>query len=459
LMFFAPLLWRPRAWLTGSFVVLGMGLAIFPLWNHLGLINQSFGKTPVDVRPWYYLLQVAVLTAGGLHLLALAAAEAWRGRNLVSLTLALWIIGGFFSATILNFAINARSLLLIVPPAAILLVRRLDAIRGNATMPKVMWPLIPAAAVAWSLALADCHLANSARTAAEEITMKYKPAGHQVWFEGHGAFQYYMEKAGALPIDVEQSLLKPGDVLVVSEIGILTPVPRESVGWLGRHQSAPVSWMNLMGGTESGTAGFYGANFGPVPFAIGKLPTQNYYVVKVFARVQYKSRATNPEEVRQGYVPVFAHHSAYVTGNFVLQTNAETAKQFQVAHQLEVNGQVAEAIQKYLDVLNADPTNAEAMNHLAWVLATTGKPELRNGAAAVRLAGRAVELTDSRMPLFMTTLAAAYAETGQFPKAIETAENAYALAIVTSQKDIAAENVDLLYMYNSGNPVVAVPTP
>ncbi|MGA3283832.1 MAG: glycosyltransferase family 39 protein, partial [Verrucomicrobiota bacterium] len=176
LLFFAPFLWRPKTLLTGSIVILGLWLAMFPLWNDLGLTNGSIGETPEKLKHWYYLLEVVILVAGGLHLLFLAMAETWRGRDINSVIIALWIISGFFSATVLNFAVNARSLLLIVPAAAILLVRRLEATRANAVTWGVLWPLIPTAAVTLSLVIADYQLANSARTAAEEITAKYKSA-------------------------------------------------------------------------------------------------------------------------------------------------------------------------------------------------------------------------------------------------------------------------------------------
>ena len=129
---------------------------------------------------------------------------------------------------------------------------------------------MPAAAIALGVAVADYRLANSARTAAEQITAQYKPANHQLWFEGHGAFQYYMEKLGGLPMDVERSLLQPEDVVVVPELGTVLSLPPGSVGWLEHLQYAPGSWMNLMGNAASGAAGFYGANLGPVPFAFGK---------------------------------------------------------------------------------------------------------------------------------------------------------------------------------------------
>jgi dihydrodipicolinate synthase/N-acetylneuraminate lyase len=56
---------------------------------------------------------------------------------------------------------------------------------------------------------------------------------------------------------------------------------------------------------------------------------------------------------------------------------------------------------------------------------------LRDGREAVRLASKAVQLTDSREPIMIGTLAAAYAEAGQFTNAVEMAKAAEFLALIT----------------------------
>jgi len=58
------------------------------------------------------------------------------------------------------------------------------------------------------------------------------------------------------------------------------------------------------------------------------------------------------------------------------------------------------------------------LNELAWRWATAAIPEARDGAAAVRFAQKAVELTNRKDPGLVDTLSAAYAETGQFEKAV-----------------------------------------
>jgi membrane associated rhomboid family serine protease len=61
--------------------------------------------------------------------------------------------------------------------------------------------------------------------------------------------------------------------------------------------------------------------------------------------------------------------------------------------------------------------NAETLNSLAWLLATCPDAAIRNGTRAVELAQRACKLDDWKNPALLDTLAAAYAEAGDFPQA------------------------------------------
>jgi tetratricopeptide (TPR) repeat protein len=62
------------------------------------------------------------------------------------------------------------------------------------------------------------------------------------------------------------------------------------------------------------------------------------------------------------------------------------------------------------------------LNNLAWVLSTSTNDELRDGDRAVELATLACEVTDYKAPHILSTLASAYAEKGDFEKAIEWIE-------------------------------------
>jgi tetratricopeptide (TPR) repeat protein len=91
-------------------------------------------------------------------------------------------------------------------------------------------------------------------------------------------------------------------------------------------------------------------------------------------------------------------------------------------------GQFEEAVADYQKALELRPDYPGACNNLAWVLATSPQASIRNGARAVQLARQANQLTGGGNLVILRTLAAAYAEAGRFPEAIETANQALQLA-------------------------------
>ena len=98
-------------------------------------------------------------------------------------------------------------------------------------------------------------------------------------------------------------------------------------------------------------------------------------------------------------------------------------------------GRMRDAMAQWQESLKYDRDDRYAQNKLAWVLATAPDPSLRDGVRAVQLAERALQLSAQQNAAVFQTLAAAYAETGRFPLAIEAAKRGLELA--TEQKDFA----------------------
>jgi tetratricopeptide (TPR) repeat protein len=115
-------------------------------------------------------------------------------------------------------------------------------------------------------------------------------------------------------------------------------------------------------------------------------------------------------------------------------------------------GSGAEAIKHYELSLQLDPSNPSAQNNLAWILATWPDAPLRNGVKAVQLAQAADALTGGGNAVILHTLAAALAETGQYSKALETAQRALALAQSQSNNALARQLELELKLYQDSHP-------
>ncbi len=66
-------------------------------------------------------------------------------------------------------------------------------------------------------------------------------------------------------------------------------------------------------------------------------------------------------------------------------------------------------------------------NNLSWVLATSPNDKVRNGPRSLELAEKAAALSNYEAPHILSTLAAAFAEAGNFEKAVEWSEKAVEL--------------------------------
>ena len=95
---------------------------------------------------------------------------------------------------------------------------------------------------------------------------------------------------------------------------------------------------------------------------------------------------------------------------------------------LLAKGCVVDAITQYKEALRLAPENFAAQSNLAWLLSTSPDPSLRDGSEAVLLAEQASRSPAGQRPLILRILAAAYAEAGRFPEAIDTANKALRVA-------------------------------
>ena len=121
-------------------------------------------------------------------------------------------------------------------------------------------------------------------------------------------------------------------------------------------------------------------------------------------------------------------------------------------HAYSLKGDYERAILDFDQAIKLNPDSPHAVNNLAWILATHPEPQIRDGAEAVGLAEKACELTDYKNPASLDTLAAAYAETGQFDKAVKTAAKAVQLARAAKSEKIAEDIQSRLDLYKAKRP-------
>lgn len=83
------------------------------------------------------------------------------------------------------------------------------------------------------------------------------------------------------------------------------------------------------------------------------------------------------------------------------------------------NKEYDKAIADYTEGIRLNPNDPRLYERLSWVLATGPLDKLRNGEKAVEYAKKSCELTEWKNPDYLSTLSAAFAESGDFQEALK----------------------------------------
>ena len=266
----APALWRRRSWAWIGIVLI---ILLVTSWVMLGNLSSTYAGSPARLG---IALQWSLLLLGGLWVLALPLLDWKHHRNSDSLLLLLWVFGTFLFC-VLNWTINARSILPMVPAVAILLLRRIDTVAASA---RLTWCFATAAFLSLLVSLADYQLANAARAAAMTIKEQFgNSSATTVWFQGHWGFQYYAQANGLRAFDSMHSQVRPGDVMVLPFNNTnLIPIPKEKAERLTVIELPVFPCVSTM--SKAIGAGFYMDILGPLPFAFGAVSAEKYYILR-----------------------------------------------------------------------------------------------------------------------------------------------------------------------------------
>lgn len=118
----------------------------------------------------------------------------------------------------------------------------------------------------------------------------------------------------------------------------------------------------------------------------------------------------------------------------------------------QARGRSRQAAETYLAGLRNGAFDPRIAIRLAWILATSPDPVLRDGKEAAAHAYRVCMLEMFQEPASLDVLAAAYAETGDFERSMATATRAVALARRQGNATLAGAIQDRIELYERGRP-------
>jgi hypothetical protein len=267
-----PLLLKRRRLLLGLFCTAVAMTAVPLCFSDLLLGDDPFWlETSLQFLLW--------CSVGGFVLLlpVIELVERWSRESLL---LAVWIYGVFVFAAFFNWSINAKTILLLVPPLVVLVLRQRERMESQQqwSMKRVA-PVVLTGLMGLAIAWGDVSFANSARSAANEIhrIVQAEERGKQVWFQGHWGFQYYMQAAGFHAQTAGESGLEGADILVIPAKNTnLFGIEREKVK---SYKILTVPFQTIVTTVDPWRkAGFYSDFMGFLPFAFGAVADEKYYI-------------------------------------------------------------------------------------------------------------------------------------------------------------------------------------
>ncbi len=278
-LFYSFHLWRRRTLAAGAIATAFFVLVVLSVVSQIHTTGW-FHLYEGGAFNWTLVIQCYLFSLAGVIVLCLATSDLRRTKDAEGLLLFLWIIGTFVFASYLNWSINGRSVLPMGPAIGILIFRRIgQAAKTAAAAPErhILAPLVPALFVALMVVSADYRLADASRSEASTLGRSYAGIKANIWFKGHWGFQYYMEKEGGNPLDAGRSIIARGDLLIVPTNNTNSPsLPPGVFNLVAVFRVAPGRWLTTM--SRSLGAGFYSDLWGPLPYAVGAVPDEEYYV-------------------------------------------------------------------------------------------------------------------------------------------------------------------------------------
>tara|TARA_B110000881_G_scaffold78792_1_gene68673 strand:+ start:1983 stop:3536 length:1554 start_codon:yes stop_codon:yes gene_type:complete len=116
-------------------------------------------------------------------------------------------------------------------------------------------------------------------------------------------------------------------------------------------------------------------------------------------------------------------------------------------------GNATEGLKFFLNALSNGTRDPLVMNNVAWELATHADPKVRNGKLALKWALAAIQEVGDKDATYLDTLAASYAENGQFEEALQVVQRGLYISQQEGQKHLNLGLLKAQKLYKANKPM------
>ncbi len=243
-------------------IVVAAALSLFASWPSLAS------------RLWFVFLAtsgvmvLAAFVSGTRRLIA-------AGKNHGEAFLMLWVPAVLLFFIIVADMINGRYVLLAVPALYLVLF-------ADSSQRRLVYTLIPTAALSLMLAYADLIFVNANRDLVEQTIAPLQRQGFRIWSGAESGLRFYLEERGIESLSTQDARPGPGD-LVVRHDGLFGYSLSERVAPMlivlktfTLNNSFPVRTYSAAAG-----AGFHDSGAGVVPFTFSREPLDKVQVAQM----------------------------------------------------------------------------------------------------------------------------------------------------------------------------------
>jgi hypothetical protein len=261
-------LWIILEWRLISYLIAASLIYLIP-------INDIFY---VELSLWCKLQMIFLISIGisGFALLLKYLREKENYNDPYFILFVLWILGTWIFSTFINWSVNARTMLPMLAPTIILLYK--FSIRfqkpGRKKLAFVLFFLI-----SFLIQCADYEFALGQKQVVEKIAKMYNLQHYNFCTQGEFGFSRIAKNIlNAAPVNFKhQPVFNEKLIMIIpkNNCNILWPVPKDhyNIKRIEHKIKLPIGIMNRYTG-----AGIHHYKWGPLPFAIGKQPPNEYFI-------------------------------------------------------------------------------------------------------------------------------------------------------------------------------------